>query len=83
MNCTKCHKPITKDQKYHRTMRGAHHSQCSSKHKTLEVKVGEAICRAEGEFEWKYLQDVDGNPSTAYAYKRYIKMAKAAIKAIG
>lgn len=47
-----------------------------------ELSVAKAVCDAHGEFDWKYLKDVEGNPSTAYAYYDYLKMARAAIKEI-
>jgi hypothetical protein len=46
----------------------------------MEITVAKAICRAQGDFNWKYLKDVDGNPSTAYAYYEYLKMGRAALK---
>ena len=46
------------------------------------LAVAKAICQAEGEYEWKYLKDVTGNPSTADAYYAYLKMAEVAIKAL-
>lgn len=48
----------------------------------IEVKVAAAICRAQGDFNWRYLRDVEGNPSTAYAYYQYLKMGKAAVRTI-
>lgn len=46
----------------------------------IEVAVARAICRAHGEFRWQYLKDVDGNPSTAYAFYDYLRMGRAAVK---
>jgi len=48
----------------------------------LITKVAKAICGAEGTYDWKYLKDLDGNPSTAWKYLEYIKMAEAAINAL-
>lgn len=47
-----------------------------------EVKTAKAICDAHGEFNWKYLRDTEGNPSTAYAYFDYLRMGRAAVRVI-
>lgn len=46
----------------------------------LEVRVAAAICRAQGQFRWRYLRDVEGNPSTAYVYYEYLRMGRAAVR---
>ena len=48
----------------------------------IELKVAAAICQAQKQFNWRYLKDVEGNPSTAYAYYDYLKMARAAVRTI-
>lgn len=48
----------------------------------IEVMVARAICQAHKEFRWRYLKDVDGNPSTAYAFYDYLRMGRAAVKEI-
>ena len=52
------------------------------KMRPVEVKVAAAICRSQGDFTWRYLRDVDGNPSTAYAYYEYLRMGRAAVRCI-
>lgn len=48
----------------------------------IEVKVAAAICQAQGEFRWRYLKDVKGNPSTAYAFYEYLRMGRAAVRTV-
>lgn len=45
----------------------------------VDVKVAQAICRAHGHYKWRYLKDVKGNPSTAFAFYEYLKMGRAAV----
>jgi len=45
-----------------------------------ELTIAEHLCDAQGEYNWRYLKDVKGNPSTAYAYYDYIGMAQKLIK---
>jgi hypothetical protein len=49
----------------------------------FELKIAKVLCWAQGEFDWKYLKDVEGNPSTAYAYDNYVEMARKVIKKLG
>jgi hypothetical protein len=49
----------------------------------FELKIAKVICDAQGDFDWKYLKDVKGNPSTAYAYYDYIETARKVIKKLG
>lgn len=48
----------------------------------FELTVAKHLCDAQGEYNWRYLKDVEGNPSTAYAYYDYIEMAQKVIKSL-
>lgn len=48
----------------------------------IEVKVAQALCRAQGDFNWKYLRDVARNPSSAYTYYEYLRLGRVAVKTI-
>lgn len=49
----------------------------------FELRIAKVLCDAQDEYNWKYLKDVEGNPSTAYAYYDYIEMARKVITALG
>lgn len=49
----------------------------------FELKIAKMLCDAQGEYIWKYIKDVDGNPSTAFAYYDYIAFAQKVIKKLG
>jgi hypothetical protein len=49
----------------------------------FELKIAKILCDAQGDYAWKYLKDVRGNSSTAYAYYDYIEMAQKVIKKLG
>ena len=49
----------------------------------FELKIAKVLCDAQGEYNWRYLKDVEGNPSTAYAYYDYIEFAQKVIKKLG
>lgn len=46
----------------------------------FELTIARHLCDAQGQYVWKYLKDVEGNPSTSYAYYDYIEMAQKVIK---
>jgi hypothetical protein len=46
----------------------------------LVEKIAKVLCNTQGDFDWDGLRDIEGNPSTAYAYHQYMKMARAVIK---
>lgn len=46
----------------------------------FELTIAKHLCDAQGQFNWQYLKDIEGNPSTAYAYYDYIDMAQKVIK---
>jgi preprotein translocase subunit Sss1 len=43
--------------------------------------VAKAIAEVDG-YRWKFLKDVENNPSTADDYRRILRMARAAIRAV-
>jgi hypothetical protein len=49
----------------------------------FELKIARVLCDAQGDYDWKYLKDIKGNPSTAYAYFDLIEMAQKVIKKLG
>jgi len=51
-------------------------------HEKLIKAVAKTLCKVEGEYDWRYLKNVKGNPSTAWKYEEYLKMATAVIKAL-
>lgn len=46
----------------------------------FELAIAKHLCDAQGQYNWRYLKDVEGNPSTSYAYYDYIEMAQKVIK---
>lgn len=48
----------------------------------VEAKVAAAICRADGRFYWRFIRDTKGNPSTAYVYRDYLRMGRAAVRTV-
>jgi len=50
-----------------------------SSYRGIEIMAARAICQAEGDYCWRYLKDVEGNPSTAWKYDQYLKMGRAAV----
>lgn len=53
-----------------------------SEMRPVEVLAARAICKAHGDYSWRHLRDVKGNPSTAFAYYEYLRMGRAAVRAI-